>query len=226
MLRTKKTTLLLLNILEKVSSDDSLHARFLNTLSYLEYIGSRKMLKSLPSSIFDKVLLDHVNEETRHSLILKSFAEKLAKKSMGFEEEELLIGESAKDYFQEVDHFSLKFGFNNPVLNYLYTTYAIEQRALVFYSLYNDILKKKGFPFSLSMILDDELKHLDAVFNQIKLKDFNWENNLDEINHFEHKKYFSFLIKLEQSVFGYENLLPTPPYQHSQKEKNLFYHKI
>ena len=225
MLKTKKTTLLLLTLLEKISSDDSLHARFLNTLSYLEYIGSRKMLKSLPSSVLDKVLLDHINEETRHSLILKSLAQKLAKKNMGFTEEEMIAGESAKNYFQEVDHYSLKFSFDNPVLNYLYTTYAVEQRALVFYSLYNDILKKRAFSFSLSSILDDELKHLDFVLNEIKSKDFNWENNLDEINQFEHKKYFTFLIDLEKSVFGYEDLVP-PPYQHSQKDKSLFYHKI
>ena len=225
MLKTKKTTLLLLSLLEKITSDDSLHACFLNTLSYLEYIGSRKMLKSLPSSILDKTLLDHINEETRHSLILKGFAEKLSKKTMSFQEEEMIAGESAKNYFQEVDHYSLKFSFDNPVLNYLYTTYAVEQRALVFYSLYNNVLKKKGFSFSLSAILDDELKHLDFVLNEIKSKDFKWENNLDEINHFEHKKYFSLLIDIEKSVFDYEDLIP-PPYQHSIKDKNLFYHKI
>ena len=225
MLKTKKTTLLLLTLLEKISSDDSLHARFLNTLSYLEYIGTRKMLKSLPSSILDKTLLDHINEESKHSLILKSLAQKMAKKSMGFTEKEMIAGESAKNYFREIDHFSLKFSFDNPILNYLYTTYAVEQRALVFYSLYNDLLKKKAFSFSLSSILNDELKHLDFVLNEIKSKDFNWENNLDEINHFEHKKYFAFLIELEKSVFDYEDLV-SPPYHRSQKDKNLFYHKI
>lgn len=225
MLKTKKTTLLLLTLLEKISSNDSLHARFLNTLSYLEYIGTRKMLKSLPGSILDKTLLDHINEESRHSLILKSLAQKLAKKNMGFTEEEMIAGESAKNYFQEIDHHSLKFSFDNPILSYLYTTYAVEHRALVFYSLYNDLLKKKAFSFSLSSILDDELKHLDFVLNEIKSKDFNWENNLDEINHFEHKKYFGFLIELEKSVFGYEDLA-SPPYHRSQKDKNLFYHKI
>lgn len=225
MLKTKKTTLLLLSLLEKITSDNSLHSRFLNTLSYLEYIGSRKMLKSLPSSILDKTLLDHINEETRHSLIFKRLAEKCSKKSMRFGEEELLAGQSAENYFQKVDHYSLKFSFDNPILNYLYTTYAVEQRALVFYSLYNDFLKKKGFSFSVSSILDDEIKHLDSVLNQIQSKDFNWENHLDEINHFEHKKYFSFLIDLEKAVFGCEDLIPAP-YQRTKKDKSLFYHKI
>jgi len=225
MLKTKKTTLLFLTLLEEIISDDSLHASFLNTLSYLEYVGSRKMLKSLPSSLLDKTLLAHIHEETKHSLILKNLAQKLSKKSMSFTKEEMLAGQAAKNYFQEVDHYSLKFSFDNPILNYLYTTYAVEQRALIFYSLYDDLLKKKAFPFSLSSILNDEVQHLDAVLNEIKQKDFNWENNIDEINQFEHKKYFSFLIELEKAVLDCKNLIP-PAYQYSAKNKPFFYHKI
>ena len=224
MLKTKKTTLLLLSILEKVTSDSSLHSRFLNTLSYLEYIGSRKMLKSLPSSILDHFFLDHINEETRHSLILKRLAEKTAKKNMAFQDDEMIVGQSAQDYFQEVDHYSLKFAFDNPVLNYLYTSYAVEQRALVFYSLYNDVLKKKSFAFSLDAVLNDEIKHLECVLNQIQKKDWNWENNLDEITQFEHQKYFSFLLDLERAVFECDFILPLP---HLRKgNSRLSYHKI
>ena len=222
MFKTKKTTLLLLTLLEEITSDDSIHARFLNTLSYMEYLGSRKMIKSLPSSILDKTFLDHINEETRHSLILKNLAQKLAKKNMGFKEEELIAGESAKNYFKEVDYYSFKFSFDNPILNYLYTTYSVEQRAVAFYSIYNEVLRKKGFSFSLSSILDDELGHLDSVLNEIKTKDFNWENNLDELSQFEHRKYFTLLIDMENSVFSYEDLV-SPVYQKSNKDKNFFY---
>ena len=224
MLKTKKTTLLLLNILEKITSDSALHSRFLNTLSYLEYIGSRKMLKSLPSSILDYFFLDHINEETRHSLILKRLAQKVAKKNMAFQDNEMVAGQSGQDYFQEVDHYSLKFTFDNPVLNYLYTSYAIEQRALVFYSLYNDVLKKKSFAFSLDAILNDEIKHLECVLAQIQKKDWNWENNLDEITQFEHQKYFSFLLDLERAVFDCDLILP--PYPHLHKDNRPSYHKV
>ena len=132
MVRTKKTTLLLLRILEKVISEPKLHSRFLNTLSYLEYIGSRKMLKSLPAPILNKTFLSHINEEVRHSLFLKSLAENLAQKKLGFKQHEMIASQAGSDYFQGVDHFALKFSFSNPVLNYLYTTYAVEERATVF----------------------------------------------------------------------------------------------
>ena len=81
---TKKTTLLLLKILEKVTSEKALHSRWLNTLSYLEYIGTRKILKSLPAHIFGKVFLEHVNEEARHSLFFKNLAQKRGSKESKF----------------------------------------------------------------------------------------------------------------------------------------------
>ncbi|MCY4321732.1 MAG: hypothetical protein OXC37_04955 [Bdellovibrionaceae bacterium] len=213
---TKKTTLLLVKILEKITAHKDLHAKFLNTLSYLEYIGARKMLKSLPAPILNKTFLDHINEEVRHSLVLKNLAEKLTKTSYGFKKEELIAGAQGSQYFQEVDHYGLKFSSANPVLNYLYTTYAIEQRAIVLYSLYNDTLKKKGFSFSMKSILNDEEEHLDYTLKQIQKEDSSWETNLEEISQFEHQKYFSFLISLEEEVSKFI----LAPHIHSLKAKH------
>ena len=220
-MRTKKTTLLLLKILEKAVSDSSLHSRFLNTLSYLEYIGSRKMMKSLPSQSLNKFFLDHIHEEIRHSLLLKGLAQKLAQKNLSFKKHEMIAGTAASHYFQEVDHYSIKFAFSNTILNYLYTTYAIEQRALIFYSLYNDILQKKYFSFSVKSILKDEKEHLAYVEKKIKTMDPLWENNLDEITEFEHQKYFSLLIELEKDIF-YPDLIPFHPIP----QANPSYYKI
>ena len=165
-------------------------------------------MKSLPSQVLNKSFLAHINEETRHSLLLKSFAQKLAKKSLSYETKEMIAGSSASDYFQEVDHYSLKFAFSNPVLNYLYTTYAVEQRALVFYSVYNEILQKKYFSFSLRAILKDEEQHLKEVEEKIKTLDPFWEPHIDEITEFEHQKYFSLLIEFEKALF-YPDFLPS-----------------
>ena len=181
------------------------------------------MLKSLPAPLLNKVFLDHINEESRHSLFLKTIAQKLAEKSLGFKETELIAGSKASQYFQEVDHYALKFSFSNPVLNYLYTTYAIEQRAILFYSLYNDTLKKKSFQFSMQSILNDEASHLDYVLKKIQKMDPFWEKNLEEISQFEHQKYFSLLISLEKEISKPSFV----PYLSSlKKEDKSSYHKI
>ena len=199
---SKKTTLLLLKILEKITSDSHLHSKWLNTLSYLEYIGTRKMLKALPAHTLNERSLEHIHEEARHSLFFKRLAKKQSsKKEIGFTEKEMIASQSASDYFQKIDHYLGKFLFSNPVLNYLYTTYIIEQRALVVYSLYDEVLKRKSFSFSIQSILNDEKDHLAFVFKEIQQWDPLWENHLEEVRHFEHKKYFSLLIAFEREAF-------------------------
>ena len=219
---SKKTTLLLLKILEKITSDQNLHSRWLNTLSYLEYIGARKMLKALPAHILDETFLEHINEETRHSLFFKKLAQKQnSKKKIGFTEQEAIAPQSASDYFQKIDHYLGKFSFSNPILNYLYTTYIVEQRALVVYSLYDEILKRKSFSFSIQSVLNEEKNHLAFVFKEIQKWDPLWENHLEEARHFEHKKYFSLLIAFERDLFDIPfvkhfhqlNKEYNPPYQ-------------
>lgn len=220
---TKKTTLLLLKILEKISACEALHARWLNTLSYLEYIGLRKILKSLHAPLLNKSLLAHIQEESRHSLYFKGLAQKMNQKKMGFKEHELLAGRSAGRYFQEVDQYSLKFSLSHPLTSYLYTTYIVERRALTIYPLYNELLKRKGFMFSLQSILNDEKNHIDFVFQKLKTYDPLWEKNLEDIQEFEHQKYFSLLISLEQVVFDHP-LMPQFPIPFAGKTLHTPHH--
>ena len=203
---TKKTTLLLLKILEKVTSNKKLHSKWLNTLSYLEYIGTRKILKSLSSTSIDIQLLEHINEESRHSLFFKKLAYKQTRKPLGFRPDEMISSQQASDYFQKVDHYASKFSFANPMLNYFYTTYVVERRVLIVYTLYNDLLKRKKFSFSLQSILNDEKEHFDFVLKKIKETDLFWKSNLEDIKHFEHQKYFSLLIAFEQELFQFPSL--------------------
>lgn len=200
-MRTKKTTLLLLKIIEKILSHKSLHARWLNSLSYFEYIGTRKMLKSLPAHMLNKYFLEHIQEESRHSLFFKTLAQKTANKELGFKEHEMLVPKQVANYFQQVDHYSLKFSFDSVQMYYLYTTYAVEQRAMVVYSFYNEILRKRNWSFSLQSVLNDERAHLDFVLNKIQKMDPLWESHIEEISLFEHQKYFAFLIALEEELF-------------------------
>ena len=210
---TKKTTLLLLKILEKITADKKIHSLWLNTLSYLEYIGARKILKSLPASILNKTFLQHIQEESRHSLFFKKLAENMAQKTLSFKKNELLASKSASNYFQQIDHYTLNFNPSHPVISYLYTTYVVEQRAMVVYSLYHEMLKRKGFSLSLQSVLNDEKDHLEYVFGKIKKTDPLWEKHLEDINHFEHQKYFSFLIALETEVLDKPYIHPFSPLQ-------------
>ena len=94
---------------------------------------------------------------------------------------------------------------------------------MVFYSLYNRLLKKRNFAFSLQSILNDEEEHLNFVLKKIQKMDPLWDKNLEDIIQFEHQKYFSFLIHLEKEVFDQDLMTQFHP---AQQQSIPSYHKI
>ncbi len=200
-MQSKKTTLLLIKILERIISDKTTHSSWLNTLSFLEYIGTRKMLKSLPAHSLNETLLEHINEESRHSLFFKRLAKKVSGKDLSFHEHEMLCSKQAESYFQQIDQKSKTLSRSNTILNYLYTTYIVELRATLVYSIYNKILERNDFPFTVNCILKEEEKHLETVMYSIKKLDPFSEQNFEEIKEYEHQIYFTLLRNLEEEVF-------------------------
>src|SRR5437016_685772 len=93
-------------LLERVIPDVALHARFVNTLARLEYVGVRKMLKSRRAERLDLDGLQHVLDEAVHALRLKKAAIALgAAAGAGvdvatFAGAHTLAGDAAEDYFQ------------------------------------------------------------------------------------------------------------------------------
>jgi hypothetical protein len=65
------------NLLDRMVADPSLHARWLNTFSYLEYVGFRKIEKSERAETLTAAVLGRACEEGRHALRLKTLAIKL-----------------------------------------------------------------------------------------------------------------------------------------------------
>src|SRR4029078_11008528 len=65
-------------ILDLVVPRPALHARFVNTLARMEYIGVRKMLKSRRAERMDLDGLEHALDEAVHALRLKKAATALS----------------------------------------------------------------------------------------------------------------------------------------------------
>src|SRR5690348_7777093 len=122
----------------------AIHAEFLNTLSLLEYIGARKIVKSQVDRNITEELLGHITEEIRHAQVLKHLSLKLSSDSLStYQDQHLLCGSEAKAYIQTVDHSVEKLlTKKNEWMNYLLTTLVIEERASRAYPIYNDYLGK------------------------------------------------------------------------------------
>src|SRR6185503_1288646 len=120
----------------------SAHARFLNTLSLMEHIGSRKIMMSQTSQDPGGDTLRHLAEETRHAYFFKRAAEKLARGTLGYGADETVAGAAARFYMERLDAGIVRSldGAPASALPYLYMSLIVELRAVWFYRLYQETL--------------------------------------------------------------------------------------
>ena len=141
------------------------HARFLNTLSLLEHIGSRKIMVSQTRGPLGEGVLKHLAEETRHAFFFKRAAEKIAGRTMTYTDADTLAPSSARMYFARLDAaIGRDVGSHAHVeVPYLYVSLTIELRAIWAYRLYHEALVEQGVRLSLRSVLAEEELHLDQM---------------------------------------------------------------
>ncbi len=162
-------------LIRVIIKQPGLHARFLNTLSFMEYCGAQKIAQAARSLEKSSFLLEHLAEEFRHAHYLRSLAEKTAIAGhVEFDYNNYLSIKSSKALLCDLDrqiclfHKDIKSPLNITEFSYLLTTYAIECRALVFYHIYQEELDQEGIGLSLKSILSEERHHLDCINAQLK----------------------------------------------------------
>lgn len=145
------------------------HARFLNTLSLMEHVGSRKIMASQSEPGLSGDTLRHLAEETRHAYFFKRAAEKLAHRSLGYDNGETIAGAAARGYMERLDAEILHElgGKSRGPLPYLYMSLIVELRAVWFYRLYQETLAEHGQSLSLRSVLAEEELHLGAMLARL-----------------------------------------------------------
>jgi hypothetical protein len=163
--------------LRRITEESERHARFLNSLSYLEYRGFRKIARSRQTEQINLEILLHTSEEIRHALFFKRRAVELGGLRFDHFSPECLLAERAlKNYFYQIDAQTVKLISSSPKLHeaaYYLITWLVEVRALQIYHEYELLLKAGNFGFSLSGILKEESHHLKQLGEQAQwiLKD-------------------------------------------------------
>jgi hypothetical protein len=94
--------------LRAIIADDATHARFLNMLSLMEHIGSRKIMLSQAKGELPQDTLKHLAEETRHAFFFKRAAENLAGRSLDYGAADTMAGTEARMYMARLDAFIAK----------------------------------------------------------------------------------------------------------------------
>ncbi len=197
-------------ILEENLSNAHRHHAWLKTLSYLEFIGYRKMVKSLNYHDVNNGVFHHLTDEIQHSFMLREIAEKNFKESplSAAETEECI--RMAEDYFQTLDRFLheevQKFtGKTNSYLAYLWVSYIIEKRAMQVYPHYYSLLKDTSLKMVLQKIVQDESHHLSYLENVIRHLNVKEKFEAREVFE-EEERLFDHLTKTFRAYFASESL--------------------
>jgi len=180
-------------------ADRSLHARFLNMLSLLEHIGSRKIMKSPAMREADNAILKHCAEETRHAVFFKRAAERMAHRPLDYSDANTVAGGWARCYMGRLDaEIAHALGDAAPALPYLYMSLIVELRAVWTYRLYQLALMEHKIALTLKAILAEEELHLRAMLARLKEIDRQAEPRIALFSGFEHVRFRSLWSGIEE----------------------------
>lgn len=186
------------SLLTTIVRNKTLHAKWLNTLSYLENCGARKIAACEHPTLVKEEMLKHASEEFRHSHYLKKQIKKVSSDVFPNYSSAFIIGGfTSLHYLNKLDIFTLKFLKKQQTLSkfeikryaYFLVTYAIELRARSLYPAYENILRAhKSKVFVKSIILEEE-GHLEEM-----------EKNLSNLNF--GLKYSNIINNIENKIFN------------------------
>ncbi|MDI7229657.1 hypothetical protein [Leptospira santarosai] len=196
------------SFLETIIQEPKRHSRWLNTISFLEHIGSRKILATQSGIGTGEMILRHASEEARHAHFFKRMSERISPGSCpDYQTGNLHCGFSAFLYFQRLDGTVLKNlnvsgirGKKRSFLSYLYVTCLIEERADFLYQEYDQILKENQIPVSLKAILKEEEFHLSEMQTALITEDSEYGTRYALLREAEDKNYLKFEKALLKSV--------------------------
>jgi hypothetical protein len=198
-------------VLDRVVAAPALHARFVNTLSRLEYVGVRKMLKSRRAEALDLDGLQHALDETVHALRLKKIAVSLgaaaARDVATYADDHTLAGDEGEGYIQALDRAAAGALIEmperaRPEASYRLTSAAIEVRAQVFYPAYEACLRARGAAFSVAAIMRDEDRHLEEMAAGLAatIGEGSWRRRLEAVLAVEESLFARFLDAVERAA--------------------------
>ena len=186
------------DILSKIVHRNELHAKWLNTLSFLENAGARKISACEDPEQVDLMQLKHAAEEHRHAYYLKKQLQKLDTQAcVHYYHSDLLAPVRTRQYLHQLDircarYLKNHFGLTGRALKqaaYLYVTYLIEVRADELYPVYQDVLTALHSKVTVKSIILEEEGHLAEMTHALELLHPDWQ------------KHAAILAGIEEALF-------------------------
>jgi hypothetical protein len=197
------------SILRKILKEDHLHAKWLNTLSFMENTGARKISASEHPLKVTELILKHAAEEARHAYFLKKQIAKLnGQDCPDYSFNYLLAPMMSYQYLHRLDVFTSGYVKKHFALRddklayacYLLVTYAIEVRADHLYPLYQEELDRDGSKVNVKSIIAEETGHLEEMIRQLENFSPAWKDHAFNICQKEKLLFENWLNALEAEI--------------------------
>jgi len=201
-------------ILDKIVEDNEMHAKWLNTLSFMENAGARKISACEDSENTGIIQLKHAAEEHRHAYYLKKQIGKLNVQGFEFYQSDSMIGgKSSQQYLHRLDVLTCRYlkdqfklsGQDLKYAAYLFVTYAIEVRADELYPIYQESLTENGSKVMVKSIILEEEGHLEEMINQLKEFDSEWERHAEHVLKIESDLFEDWISSVSKELEIYGN---------------------
>ncbi|CDZ80250.1 hypothetical protein BN1013_00757 [Candidatus Rubidus massiliensis] len=163
-------------LLTTIVSSVETHAKWLNTLSFLENCGARKIAACEHPTLVKEEMLKHAAEEFRHAHYLKRQIGRITDKPFYNYARNQMLGDMTTLHYLTALNLKTSWFLKNTnqsktsikEISYLLVTYAIELRAQELYLLYDKILRQNNSPITIKSILLEENEHLKEMKEELK----------------------------------------------------------
>lgn len=142
--------------LDRIAGDSELELEWVDLLSQLEYVGCRKIVKSVGFERVSLEVLRHVAEEASHAFLLKSVVERGGRAGRSWREGRFC--EAGWRYFQGLDQ-GVSALSEDEALCYPGVAWAVERRVLAVYPEYLARTRNEDVRKALRRILAQEERH-------------------------------------------------------------------
>ncbi|WP_292011002.1 hypothetical protein [Chryseobacterium sp.] len=199
-------------LLNYIVQNDIQHAKWLNTLSFMENAGARKISACEHPVLVNQIQLKHAAEEHRHAYYLKKQISKLDPSlCQTYQSKELLAPRATRQYLHRLDIETCRYLRNHLNLTkeelkyaaYLFVTYAIEVRADDLYPVYQHILTKNNHKVMVKSIILEEEGHLEEMTAQLNEFSDHWKSHAEQVQKIEEKLHQEWISSITQEIQAY-----------------------
>ncbi|MFC1673887.1 hypothetical protein ACFL12_07040 [Pseudomonadota bacterium] len=191
-----------------ILAEPDLFARFLNTLSMMEHMGSRRIMLTQNEPDLAQDTLKHMAEEARHAFFFKRQAEKFAGRSMAYTSADTIAAPFARMYFmrleshiaQTMQNVAMQDSAKPLQTTYLYMSMIIEFRAVWAFDLLQRGLDNADIKLSLKSLLAEEQGHLADMESALANLDSHTAQRTVEFLTKERELFTKLLTALERTV--------------------------